>query len=110
MTLLTWYLFRTVLSGFAFCGACWVPCCFALCVCTAYRAVHRSTATRIQHMHRIMAAFVIKFIVYLALLLIWMCCLKAQHLAFGIVYFVSFVWFEGLFTATLTKSKSSAKK
>lgn len=110
LALLAWCLFHTVLSDFAFGGACWIPCCFALCVCIAYSMVQRGTGTQMQYMTRLMAAFVIKFIAYLIIMLAWVCLLKGHHLAFSIVFFVSFVWFEGMFTAAAIAGKKTSAK
>ena len=111
LTCLILYLSPTVWATYAFKGAAWIPWFFGVCVCAAYAvAVHRKEGRPAQFMHRFMAAFAVKFLLYLAAFLAGAFCLREHVLPFAAVFFLCFACFETLFVVSLMRQTTTVRK
>ena len=111
LTCLILYLSQTVWAAYAFKGAAGIPWFFGICIAAAFAvAVHRKEERPARFMQRFMAAFAVKFLLYLAVFLAGAFCLRAHVLPFAAVFFFCFACFETLFVVSLLKQTSGVRK
>lgn len=104
LTCLILYLSQTVWATYAFKGAAWIPWFFGACVAAAYGIIVRRKEERpARSMHRFMAAFAVKFLLYLAVFLTGAFCLREHVLPFAVLFFFCFACFETWFVVSLLK-------